>query len=114
MIRVPFCSNKMDPSKFTVSTLREVCKRHELVGYGTKADIIRRLQELDPGDDWIEEAVKIQTDGHHSHEVEDFEIHTSPSRHTPDLRSQSERNNEREMELLRRERDLMAKELELA
>ncbi|XP_043478302.1 uncharacterized protein LOC122508807, partial [Leptopilina heterotoma] len=103
----------MDPSKFTVSTLKEVCKRRELVGYGTKAEIIRRLQESDPKNDWLEEAVRIQTDGHYNHEGDDSEFHDSTSRHTPDPRSQSERNNEREMELLRRERDLMAKELEL-
>ena len=54
----------MDPTKLKVLTLRESCTRWGLVSGGTKAELIRCLQEADPIDGWIEEASSAQNQEH--------------------------------------------------
>lgn len=46
----------MDPTTFTVATLRIVARSNGLSIAGNKAELIRRLQEFDPADEWMQQA----------------------------------------------------------
>lgn len=128
----------MDPFEFTVSILKQVARELGITAYGTKLEIIKRLQEGDPTNEWITLAAKFQSEQPLSNNggddddddlinlrsTEAARLNLQKSSHEKQttapppkntqsaLQSQDLRN--KEIELLKRERDIFAKELELA
>ena len=103
----------MNPTPFKVATLKEVCTSRRIMASGTKTELIRRLQEIDPSDGWIETALIIQVsaEGDESEEGASGGLTLPPNRRPTQLQPSPAQG---EIELLRRERDLMQRELELA
>ena len=50
----------MDPTRFKVTTLKEICLNWGILTNGSKSEIIRCLQESDPSGKWLEEANTFQ------------------------------------------------------
>lgn len=129
----------MDPIIFTVATLKEVTRICGVTVYGTKAEIIRRLHVFDPSGAWIQKTSDIHNDPNREINIERESEETdenqlgdkSPSlldRHDETAGStgtglhQTQQTNippltmntrDREMELIRRERDLLERELRI-
>lgn len=118
----------MDPSTFTVATLRIVARSFGLLTTGNKAEVIRRLQEHDPSDQWMQQAKLVQKDDATHHNQTDGTLHQNRNenaeQHDPNVRLDNPREEQilnheivqrdREIDLLRRERNLIQRELEIA
>lgn len=99
----------MDPTTFTVATLREVSKSLGLPTVGNKAELIRRLQDSDPSDAWMQEAELVQND--ESRSTTGKKTSSSDDNMQPNPGANEAR--EKELELIRREHELTRRELEL-
>ena len=110
----------MDPTRIKVSTLKEICSRWGVQTSDTKSDLIRRLQEADPTNKWLEEASGLQNKEHveEMNERERTEINWPPPigqlENNSPLSSEQRQDKNRELDFLIRERDLMRREIELA
>lgn len=88
-----------NPQRFTVAVLKDVLREFNLSLSGSKAELIRRLQEYDPTDAWQERASIL-------HNTE-FENHSGTAvEELPEGRD--------ELYFLKRERELLLRELDLA
>ena len=97
----------MEPTRFKVATLKEICSNWGIPTSGSKFEIIRRLQEADPSGKWLAEANTFQP----IDQPEDIDDHGTMGVSTN--QGQRQGYDEREVEFLRRERDIMQRELEL-
>lgn len=119
-----WCYEIMEGDRVTVQRLREVLKQLGLSSKGNKPELLKRLSEHDPGGTWKqlipkegtsmeEDEVEQPTEGNEESEAEEEQrrlIPRSLSRHEI---CEDSRLRDRELEILRRERDIMQRELEI-
>ena len=99
-----------DPYAFTVSVLKNKLRDLNLQTTGTKAELIQRLQEADPTDNWMIMDLGIEESNDQNSSVVSGIVHGSPQTNM----TNDQELMQREIEMLRRERDLAARELEVA
>lgn len=92
----------MNPNEYKVVQLKEMLQKRQLQTYGSKAELIARLQEADPEGDWL----------HEIGNAEETLLKTSPDR-IPRDRHDVPENALRELEYMRRKRELMERETRL-
>lgn len=106
-----------DPYKFKIITLKEILRRRNLSTFGSKKDLIGRLLENDPTDQWMIEATEVQG-GSSNYNTETTMEEDGETGNLaaggPSANSSTHGLNERELGLVYRERDLLARELALA
>jgi len=98
-----------DDEKFTTVILKNKLRERGLPTYGTKAELIKRLNDSDPSGAWkrmASENQAIERDTSHDPEGNEMLDQTSTAANTELMR--------REMEVLRREKNLLERELQLA
>lgn len=91
----------MDPSALKIAKLKDILRQHGLSTTGNKAELVERLQRVDPSGVWMNEddiEDSGQTEEAHAERV---------------IQPTDESQAQREMALLSKERDLMQKEIEL-
>ena len=99
----------MDPTKLKLTQLQDICINRGLTTNGNKAEVIRRLQEADPTDEWLRETNSLLMGDWSDENDYDVNEETADSL----MQSYSGGMQGKEVNFLRRERDLIRWELEL-
>lgn len=103
-----------NPCNFTVVELKVRLKKFGLSTCGSKNDLISRLMKADPEGGWLRES-DLRTDEQNDlSQNEEMEARGSESRSTLEMPRVSEVGMLREIDIIRREKELLERELALA
>lgn len=100
----------MEPNKLTITQIKSVLKSKNLSQTGQKAEMIQRMQEYDPTGEWVNDAFQVEEEASDFEELNESEAHSKEDEARATVRNVRIFDHQ-EMELLRRERELMEWEI---
>lgn len=100
----------MDPQELTLDQFKKVLRQRRLPTSGRKTELVLRLQEADPTNNWINEAMQYNVD---EDEREEAVAVNRLKNNIPNQDYSFNYWSNKETELAKKERDLMQREINL-